>query len=97
MTCMCKRAILQESTPFDKKIFEYTNSKGKGRKVIMFLLKLILAVVGLAVIALAIICFMTEITATLGLFAGIVGVALVSLVFKNDAVMAFFWDIYRAC
>ena len=55
----------------------------------MFLIKLFLAVVGLAVIALALLCFVTELTEALGLFAGLAGAAVIFFVFQNDAVIQF--------
>ena len=56
----------------------------------IFLLKILLAVVGVVVIALALFCFFTKITEELGFFAGLVGAGLVFFVFKNDAVTEFF-------
>lgn len=55
----------------------------------MFLLKIVLAIVGLAIIALAFICFFTELTQALGLIAGLVGAGIVFFVFKSDAVTEF--------
>ncbi len=56
----------------------------------MIILKILLAIVGLAVVALAAICFFTELTEGLGLIAGFVGAAIVFFVFGNDKVSAFF-------
>lgn len=55
----------------------------------MFLLKLLLAVVGLGVVALALISFFTELTEAFGFFAGLIGAAIVFFVFQNDAVVEF--------
>ena len=55
----------------------------------IFLLKLILALVGLVVIASAIVSFFAELTEALGLFGALAGVAIVFLVFQNDSVAEF--------
>lgn len=55
----------------------------------MFLLKLLLAVVGLCVIGAAFFCFLTELTQSLGLIAGLAGAGIIFFVFKNEAVTEF--------
>ena len=55
----------------------------------MFILKLLLALVGLAVIALAVFSFLTELTQALGLIAGLAGAGIIFFVFKSDAVTEF--------
>lgn len=56
----------------------------------MFILKFLLAIVGLAIIIAAVIAFFTEITQAFGFIAGLIGAAAVFLIFKNDSVMEFF-------
>ena len=55
----------------------------------IFLLKFFLALVGLVVIASAIMSFFAELTETIGSFGAFVGVAIVFLVFQNEAVADF--------
>ncbi len=56
----------------------------------MFILKLLLAVIGLVIIIAAVISFFTELTQAFGFIAGLIGAAAVFLIFKNDSVMEFF-------
>ena len=55
----------------------------------MFVLKLFLAIVGLGIIVLAVVGYLTEITQELGLFAGLFGAAIMFFVFGSDRVVEF--------
>lgn len=55
----------------------------------MFILKMGLFVIGLVVIALAVLSFFTEMTQALGLIAGLIGAGVVFFVFKNESVTDF--------
>lgn len=55
----------------------------------MFLLKLGLSIIGLIIIILAIICFLSSLTQELGFIAGMIGAALVFFIFKNDSFVEF--------
>lgn len=56
----------------------------------MILLKILLAIVGLAVIIIAAIGYFSEITQSLGLIGGLIGAAIAFFVFGNDNVANFF-------
>lgn len=56
----------------------------------MILLKILLAIVGLAVIVVAVFGFFTELTQGLGLIGGLIGAAIAFFVFGNDNVAEFF-------
>ncbi len=55
----------------------------------MIFLKILLAIVGLAVIGIAIICCISGLTEALGLFAGLIGAAVVFFVLGRDNVCEF--------